>query len=226
MTDAGVEPLLDHSASRVSRRVSVRNSLPASSCCRLSGRWYAAILIYLHHNVNVLAMWQMNVRELLPIDASFFQYWVVVQQGYLGFFLAMLVGPPLVSRDLTNNALPLYLCRPFSRTEYVVGKMAVVMILLSAMTWIPDCSCSCFSAISRAGRGSRRTSRSRARFSWAASSGFFCWRCCRRRFPRWCVGASVARGTARRVLHSVNVCGESLTRSFKPVGATSCHCRH
>ena len=33
-----------------------------------------AILIYLHHNANVLAMWQINVRDLLPIDAAFFQY--------------------------------------------------------------------------------------------------------------------------------------------------------
>ncbi|HKO35181.1 MAG TPA: hypothetical protein VJV21_01800 [Pyrinomonadaceae bacterium] len=96
-----------------------------------------AILIYLHHNANVLAMWQINVRDLLPIDAAFFQYWVVVPQGYLGFFLAMLIGPSQVSRDLTNNALPLYLCRPFTRSEYVMGKMSIVIILLSLMSWIP-----------------------------------------------------------------------------------------
>ena len=53
------------------------------------------------------------------------------------FFLTLLIGPPLVSRDLTNNALPLYLCRPFSRAEYVVGKMAVLLILLSLITWVP-----------------------------------------------------------------------------------------
>ena len=52
--------------------------------------------------------------------------------------MALLVGPPLVSRDLRNNALPLYLCRPFSRTEYVMGKMSVMLILLSAITWVPQ----------------------------------------------------------------------------------------
>src|SRR5947207_10062902 len=82
-------------------------------------------------------MWRLNVRELLPIDERFFEYWVVVPQGIVGFFLAMLVGPQQVSRDLTNNALPLYLCRPFSRSEYVVGKMSIVIILLSTITWIP-----------------------------------------------------------------------------------------
>ena len=96
-----------------------------------------AILIYLHHNVNALAIMRVNVRELIPIDASFFQTFVNLQGGF-AFFVTLLVGPPLVSRDLRNNALPLYLCRPFSRTEYVAGKMSVVLILLSAMTWMPQ----------------------------------------------------------------------------------------
>jgi ABC-type transport system involved in multi-copper enzyme maturation permease subunit len=95
------------------------------------------ILIYLHHNVNALAIMRINVRELIPIDASFFQTFVNIQGGF-AFFVTLLVGPPLVSRDLRNNALPLYLCRPFSRTEYVAGKMSVVLILLSAITWAPQ----------------------------------------------------------------------------------------
>ena len=96
-----------------------------------------AVLIYLHHNVNALSILRVNVRELIPIDASFFQTFVNVQNGF-AFFVALLVGPPLVSRDLRNNALPLYLCRPFSRTEYVAGKMSVLLILLSLMTWVPQ----------------------------------------------------------------------------------------
>ncbi len=96
-----------------------------------------AILIYLHHNVSALAILKVNVRELLPIDGSFFQTFVSIQFAF-AFFVALLVGPPQVSRDLRNNALPLYLCRPFSRAEYVLGKMAVMIILLSAMTWLPQ----------------------------------------------------------------------------------------
>lgn len=96
-----------------------------------------AVMIYLHHNVNALAMLKVNVAELLPIDNSFFKTFTSIQGGF-AFFVALLVGPPLVSRDLRNNALPLYLCRPFSRAEYVLGKMAVVIILLSAITWVPQ----------------------------------------------------------------------------------------
>ncbi|HEY0171869.1 MAG TPA: hypothetical protein VGB98_12665 [Pyrinomonadaceae bacterium] len=96
----------------------------------------ASILIYLHHNTNVIALMQIDLRELLPIDASFFQYFAETQ-GWLAFILAVLVGPALVSRDLANNALPLYLCRPFSRAEYVLGKMTVLIVLLSLVTWVP-----------------------------------------------------------------------------------------
>lgn len=96
-----------------------------------------AVLIYLHHNVTALAIMNLNARQLIPIDGSFFQTFVNIQ-GSFAFFVALLVGPPLVSRDLRNNALPLYLCRPFTRTEYVMGKMSVLIILLSWITWVPQ----------------------------------------------------------------------------------------
>jgi ABC-2 type transport system permease protein len=95
-----------------------------------------AILIYLHHNTNAIALMQIDIRELVPIDASFFHHYVEFQ-NWIAFILAVLVGPVLISRDLANNALPLYLCRPFSRAEYVLGKMMVLVILLSLVTWVP-----------------------------------------------------------------------------------------
>jgi ABC-2 type transport system permease protein len=95
------------------------------------------VLIYLHHNITALEIMKLNARQLIPIDGSFFQTFVVVQ-GAFAFIVAILIGPPLVSRDLRNNALPLYLCRPFSRTEYVMGKMPVLLILLSFITCVPQ----------------------------------------------------------------------------------------
>src|SRR5882762_7268832 len=95
-----------------------------------------AILIYLHHNAAALGIFKGEAKALIPIDAPFFEFFVNLQGGF-AFLLTVLVGPPLVARDLNNNGLPLYLCRPFSRAEYVFGKMCVVLILLSLMTWIP-----------------------------------------------------------------------------------------
>ncbi|HEX8456598.1 MAG TPA: ABC transporter permease subunit [Pyrinomonadaceae bacterium] len=96
----------------------------------------AAILIYLHHNVNAIALMKLDLSELVPINASFFLAFITTQ-CMLGFLLTVVIGPPLVSRDLANNALPLYLSRPFTRKEYVVGKMNVILFLLALITWIP-----------------------------------------------------------------------------------------
>jgi ABC-2 type transport system permease protein len=97
----------------------------------------AAILIYLHYNVSALTGMQLQASELLAIDADFFQALMSYQAFFLGFLVALLAGPGLVSADLANNALPLYLSRPFSRTQYVLGKASVLAILLSAITWVP-----------------------------------------------------------------------------------------
>ena len=96
----------------------------------------AMVFIYLRHNLTALAAFNVRATDLADINAFFFRiftYW----QTSLGFLLTVIIGPSLVSRDLSNNALPLYLCRPLTRPDYVIGKMSVVMILLSLVTWIP-----------------------------------------------------------------------------------------
>jgi ABC-2 type transport system permease protein len=95
-----------------------------------------AIIIYLHHNVDAMQIMELRVRDIVQIDREFFQVYLSIQSS-LAFVMTLLIGPALVSRDLGNNALPLYLCRPFSRAEYVAGKMSVLVILMSAITWIP-----------------------------------------------------------------------------------------
>ncbi len=95
-----------------------------------------ALIIYLHHNFSALGIMNLRADQIVAIDAKFFLFFLGFQ-SMLGFFLAAFVGPGLVSPDLANNALPLYLARPFERSEYVLGKMSVLLILLSAMTWVP-----------------------------------------------------------------------------------------
>ncbi|MEN6334135.1 MAG: ABC transporter permease subunit [Phycisphaerales bacterium] len=95
-----------------------------------------AALIYLSHNSPALAMLKLQSNALPPIDGQFFYVFSVVQ-GVLALLLTAFIGPSLVSPDLANGGLALYLSRPFSRAEYVAGKMAVLLALLSAVTWIP-----------------------------------------------------------------------------------------
>lgn len=97
---------------------------------------FCAALIYVLQNADLLLTLDIEIKELLAIDADFFKTFLVVQ-GWFAFLIALFIGPGLVSRDLANNALPLYLCRPFSRAEYVLGKFLVLAALLSAVTWVP-----------------------------------------------------------------------------------------
>jgi ABC-2 type transport system permease protein len=95
-----------------------------------------AVLIYLRHNASAIALLEIQVAQLLPIDGVFFHRLLSIQ-GTFGFLATMFVGPALISPDLRNGAMPLYLSRPFTRREYVLGKLSVLVILLSGITWVP-----------------------------------------------------------------------------------------
>jgi ABC-2 type transport system permease protein len=99
----------------------------------------ALVIIYFRNHLEALeALGIPAAQELswLTIDGTFFLTLYIVQT-FMSFFLVALIGPGLVSPDLANNALPLYLSRPFSRAEYVMGKMAVLVGLTSVTTWLP-----------------------------------------------------------------------------------------
>ena len=96
----------------------------------------AAGLIYVKQNIEALQSLNLQPLQFLDIDADFFLTLFTVQT-VLSFFIVAYIGPGLVAPDLANNALPLYLSRPFTRTEYVMGKLAVLVALTSLVTWIP-----------------------------------------------------------------------------------------
>jgi len=97
----------------------------------------ATVWIYLHHNLRALANAGLDAVKLAPVDATFFAAFMGIQCFILGGLLTLLVGPGLVSPDLANGALPLYLSRPITRTGYAVGKMATLVVLISSITWVP-----------------------------------------------------------------------------------------
>ncbi len=92
--------------------------------------------IYIAHNLSFLKALNINAGQFLEVNEKFFVYFCNFQ-GALAYLLTAIVGPSLVSPDLTNNAMPLYLCRPFTRGEYVLGRMTVLLYLLAWITWIP-----------------------------------------------------------------------------------------
>jgi ABC-2 type transport system permease protein len=108
-----------------------------------------AVIIYLPHNLRFLQAIQEQSGGILSIfryDETFFYRWLMIPHGFMAFVLAFVVGPALISADLRNNGLALYLSRPFSRAEYILGKTTVLIVLLSAITWIPGLLLFCFQA--------------------------------------------------------------------------------
>ncbi len=97
----------------------------------------AALFIYVKHNASVLGLLGVgNANTLITINTTYFLNFLG-WQSMLALFLAAFTGPGQVSPDLANNALSLYLARPFSRVEYVLGKMWILIVLMSLMTWVP-----------------------------------------------------------------------------------------
>jgi ABC-2 type transport system permease protein len=97
------------------------------------------LMIYLRHNLAALKVLEMpldRLREALPIDATFFDRGLTLQ-GFFAFLMAVAVAPALISPDLRNNGLALYLSRPISRAEYLLGKLVVLALLISTITWVP-----------------------------------------------------------------------------------------
>lgn len=94
--------------------------------------------IYLANNLSILKSFGVPtpLGQILQVQPSLFLYFCWVQAAFT-YLLTAFVGPSLVSPDLVNGAMPLYLCRPFSRTEYIAGKMSVLVYLLSMVTWVP-----------------------------------------------------------------------------------------
>lgn len=59
------------------------------------------------------------------------------QQGIFVFLITIYVGAGLIANDRRANALQLYLSKPVTRAEYILGKMSVLAVFLLAITWLP-----------------------------------------------------------------------------------------
>ena len=98
-------------------------------------------MIYISNNLDMLTAigWKVSGEDVdgnwLAIDKEPF-FWFMVWQSMFAFFLASFIGPTLVAPDLAHNALPLYLSRPLKRTDYIAGKLLVLLVPLSAITWV------------------------------------------------------------------------------------------
>lgn len=94
-----------------------------------------AILIYMFNYLDDAAF------PFDEIGEGFFQYFLFRISPFPSTILIALVvifgGSGLIANDLKHNVLSLYLSKPISWVDYLIGKFAVIGVLLSGMTLIP-----------------------------------------------------------------------------------------
>lgn len=97
---------------------------------------FCIAFIYISSHADLLLNFGPQFKKFLQIDSNFFLIFMRVQAVF-SILIAIFAGPGLIAPDLSNNALQLYFSRPFSRAEYVLSRLTVLLGLLSLVTWIP-----------------------------------------------------------------------------------------
>lgn len=90
--------------------------------------------VYVANNPSLALLFGSS--SLLNINRDFFFFFLRFQADAAFLFTAF-AAPGLVAPDLANGGLTLYLARPLRRWEYLTGKLLVLWILLSSLTWVP-----------------------------------------------------------------------------------------
>ncbi len=88
-----------------------------------------AVLIYLSTSMG-------KVIPQLRIDAKFFESFLI-QQSFFVFIISIYAGAGLISNDLRVNALQIYLSKPLTRRDYLLGKFGVLGFFLALPTLVP-----------------------------------------------------------------------------------------
>jgi ABC-2 type transport system permease protein len=73
---------------------------------------------------------------LSPSPETFRQF--LEQQNFFIFIITVYVGSGLIANDRRANALQIYLSKPLMRSEYILGKLAVLFSFLLLVTLVPS----------------------------------------------------------------------------------------
>ena len=70
------------------------------------------------------------------VNPKFF-FGFFTRQSFFIVLICVFGGSGLIANDMKNNALQLYFSKPLTRADYLVGKFAIVLLLMSLITLIP-----------------------------------------------------------------------------------------
>ena len=108
----------------------------------LARRWFLGLLAvsWLPFLVRVIHIYIVTrfpeAGRVLPVDGRLFGEYLG-QQLILALFVTIFAGAGLIANDLRTGAILVYLSRPLTRRDYVMGKLLVVLILILFITLVP-----------------------------------------------------------------------------------------
>ena len=86
--------------------------------------------------LQIYASANLPQADFLALTPETFRDFLSQQQVFV-FFITVYVGSGLIANDRRANALQIYLSKPLTRSEYVLGKLAILMAFLMLVTGIP-----------------------------------------------------------------------------------------
>lgn len=104
-------------------------------------RWFLLLMIlsalpFLVRSVILYLATVLGNLPMIRIDARFFQEFLSQQLTFV-FPIAIFAGAGLVANDLKANALQIYLSKPITRRDYLLGKLGVLVFFLTLPTLVP-----------------------------------------------------------------------------------------
>ena len=79
-----------------------------------------------------------NAGEIFKITPSFFAHFLWIQSNYYFIFIMTIwSGANLINGDYQSNALQLYLSKPLTQLDYILGKLSIVAFFNLAITMVP-----------------------------------------------------------------------------------------
>jgi ABC-type transport system involved in multi-copper enzyme maturation permease subunit len=95
-----------------------------------------AWLPFLVRTVQIYASANLPQMAFIAPTAETFRLFLDQQDAFV-FFVTVFVGAGLIANDRRAKALQIYLSKPLTRMDYVLGKLAILLTFVLLITWAP-----------------------------------------------------------------------------------------
>lgn len=86
--------------------------------------------------VYVFNTFGVGIPNLDPTTPNFF-FRFCFQQTFFILLICVFGGSGIIANDLKSNALQLYFSKPLTRLDYIIGKVATILLMLECITAVP-----------------------------------------------------------------------------------------